>query len=121
MGIVQTDDANVAITDNVKPIEGETDSVQQQIAQELIDNLNKNNVGKTDYIEDPNLVSSSLSDDGTITNTYEDKTTDNKEYTVNDAVNDYVEEHYGENSDALRDALKELNDLALEELGGKTK
>ena len=120
VGIVQTDDTNVAVTDNVKPIEGETDSIQQQIAQELLDNLKENNVGNTDYTEDPNLTSSSVSDDGTITNTYED-TTNDSEYTVNDAVDDYVEKHYGENSDALRDALKELNDLAREELGGKTK
>ena len=110
----------MAVTDNVKPIGGETDSIQQQIAEELIDNLNKNNVGSTDYTEDPNLISSSLGDDGTITNKYEDTTSDS-EYTVNDAVDDYVEQHYGENSDALREAMKELNDLAREELGGKTK
>ena len=94
--------------------------MQQQVAQEILDNLEEHNVGSTDYAEDPNLTSSEVGDDGTITNTYQDTTSDG-EYTVEDAVDDFVEDLYGENNDELSNALQGLNDLALEELGGKTR
>ena len=110
---------------------GKSDSLQQVVADELLDNLNKNNVGNANYSEDPNLVSSSVDDNGTITNKFEDTTTGNADYTVKDAVDDFVKDHYDVTDDKLDDAydaFKDLNDLFKNELndtksveGGKTK
>ena len=121
VGIIQTDDGSVSVTDNIETTTGENDSLQQQVAQEIIDNLEEHNVESNDYTEDPNLTSSDVGSDGTITNTFEDTTTGGGDYTVEDAVDDFVEDLYGENSEELSDSLQDLNDLALEELGGKTR
>ena len=114
VGILQTDDDTVTVTDNVDLTTGEENTPQQQVAQEIIDRLEQegNEIGTS--LDDPNVDSSTVSDDGTITNTYEDNTTPGDK-TVEDVIEEIANEnHDGEVSD---DIWNDLNDLYLEEIG----
>ena len=93
---------------------GEENTPQQQVAQEIIDRLEQegNEIGTS--LDDPNVDSSTVFDDGTITNTYEDNTTPGDK-TVEDVIEEIAKEnHDGEVSD---DIWNDLNDLYLEEIG----
>ena len=98
-------------------ISDETDSdsaLKAKLAQEIIDRLEQegNEIGTS--LDDPNVDSSTVSDDGTITNTYEDNTTPGDK-TVEDVIEEIANEnHDGEVSD---DIWNDLNDLYLEEIG----
>lgn len=120
IGILQTGDNNVAITNNAMPMDGKHNSISQQVSQGIIDNLEKHNVNVNSYMDDPTLTSSIIGDAGVTTNTYEG-IINNGDYTVSDAVDGFVQQAYGENSQELNDALQGLNDLALNELGGKSR
>ena len=73
-----------------------------------------------DYTTDPNIISSTVSDDGTITNTYDDTTT-NGNPTVEDVVEQVAtENHGGAVSDSTWDNLNDIFSQEYSE-GGKTR
>ena len=92
----------------------DSDNFRASAIQEIIDRLEQegNEIGTS--LDDPNVDSSTVSDDGTITNTYEDNTTPGDK-TVEDVIEEIANEnHDGEVSD---DIWNDLNDLYLEEIG----
>ena len=108
---------------------GKENTPQQQVAQEIIDRLEQegNEIGTS--LDDPNVDSSTVSDDGTITNTYEDNTTPGDK-TVEDVIGENAaENHDGEVSDDILDALNdiyknewgEIGENISEEIGGKSR
>ena len=120
VGILQTSDGNVAVTDNVELSTGETNTPQQQVAQEIIDRLEQEGVTVGTVADDQNITSSTISDDGTITNTYEDTTTSGNP-TVEDVIEQIsTENHEGTVSDSTWDNLNNIFSQEYSE-GGMTR
>ena len=109
VGIFQSGDNNVSVTDNVQLSTGKETTHQQQLAQEIVDRLEQDGFEVGNYTDDPNLISSSVDDNGTITNTYEENTTSEK--TVEDVVKELAEEAH----DGVVTDWDGLNDIYLQE------
>ncbi len=120
VGILQTGDGEVAVTDNVELSTGETESPQQQVANEIIDRLEQEGVTVDNHTNNQNITSSTVAEDGTITNTYDDTTTTNNP-TIEDVVEQIAtENHGGTVSDSTWDNLNDIFSQEYSE-GGMTR